>query len=397
MDIEESFNLAIRRMLRASGTHYVLHVALSSFGFIRGNPELMLFLQNSIKDLAQPLAGIVYPMRRGDQFVVLNGDAGPKIGEITDYIMAAALPERDPKSSEDQALVRVFLIPRDYTALREVANACMEVPAAKPGEAAAGAGAIRPIEEDLDGLLNAWALNRLEIALGEIDLSPYLRAQTVYETDHQGHWTPLFEECFTSLNDLRRDKFPKLTLQIEDRMFAELCRALDRRSVPEILRRHRAKPGHRHSLNVGLATCHAAFFEKFVRESSELERRTLVLEINRSDLLHRPREVVKTLASMREAGFATALDGITLDLLPFVNLHRLDVDYFKIALAPGRMSLLKDPDCVASLKRLPRSKIILCRCEKESALPVGQAFGLTKFQGWVIDRLASGAGGSHGS
>jgi hypothetical protein len=100
---------------------------------------------------------------------------------------------------------------------------------------------------------------------------------------------------------------------------------------------------------------------------------------------------------MREAGFATALDGITLDLLPFVNLHRLDVDYFKIALAPGQMSLLKDPDCVASLKRLPRSKIILCRCEKESALPVGQAFGLTKFQGWVIDRLASGAGGSHGS
>jgi EAL domain-containing protein (putative c-di-GMP-specific phosphodiesterase class I) len=389
MDIEETFNLAIRRMLRASGTHYVLHIALSSFGFIRGNPELLLFLQNTVKDLAQPMAGVVYPMRRGDQFVVLTGDHGSKVSEMADYISAAAFPERDPKSCEDHALVRVFLVPRDYTALRETANACMEVPA-KPGEEAAGGQTIRPIEEDLDGLLNAWALNRLEVALAEIDLSPYLRAQTVYETDHQGHWTPLFEECFTSISDLRKDKFPKLTLQAEDRMFAELCRALDRRSVPEILRRHRAKPGHRHSLNVSLATCQAAPFERFVRESSDLERRSLILELNRSDLLHRPRDAVKMLTAMHEAGFGTALDGITLDLLPFINVHRLEVDYFKIALAPAQMSLLKDADCVASLKRLPRGKIILCRCEKESALPVGQAFGLTKFQGWVIDRLATG-------
>ncbi len=391
MEIEESFNLAIRRMLRSSATHYVFHVTLSNFGFIRSNPEMLLLMQNTVKDIARSAGGVVYPMRRGDQFVVFPIDAGPKIGEMTDHLMLAAFPDHKAEGGPDQPLVKVFTIPRDYTALRETANVCMEDPAAKAGDAIGGGGpTIRPIEEDLDGMLNAWALSRLEVALAEFDLSPYMRAQVVYETDHQGHWRPLFEECFTSVSDLRRDKFPKLTLQIEDRMFAELCRALDRRSVPEILRRHRFKPGHTRSFNIGLATCQAPFFEKFIRESTDLERRTLIVEINRSDLLHKPREAIRVLASLHEAGFGTALDGITLDLLPFTNLHRLDVDYFKIALSPGQMALLKDADCVASLKKLPRGNIILCRCEKESALPVGQAFGLTKFQGWVIDRLAVG-------
>ena len=389
METEESFNLAIRRMLRSSATHYVFHITLSNFGFIRSNPELFLFMQNTIKDIARGAAGVVYPMRRGDQFLVFPIDVGSKIGEITEHIMTAAFPDQKPDNSQDHPLVKVFTIPKDYTALRETANACMEDSAGK-GDGAGGGPTIRPIEEDLDGMLNAWALSRLEIALAEIDLSPYMRAQMVFETDHQGHWRPLFEECFTSVTDLRRDKFPKLTLQTEDRMFAEFCRALDRRSVPEILRRHRSKPGHTRSFNISLATCQVPFFERFMRESTDLERRTLIIEINRSDFLHKPRESVKILAALRAAGFGTALDGITLDLLPYTNLHRLDVDYFKIALSPGHMALLKDADCVASLKKLPRGKIILCRCEKESALPVGQAFGLTKFQGWVIDRLATG-------
>lgn len=390
METEESFNLAIRRMLRSSATHYVFHVTLSNFGFIRSNPELLLLMQNTIKDIARGTSGVVYPMRRGDQFVVFPIDVGPKIGEITDHLMQAAFPDRKVEGSPEHPLVKVFTIPRDYSALRETANACMEDPAKAAEGASAGVPAIRPIEEDLDGMLNAWALSRLEVALAEIDLSPYMRAQMVFETDHQGHWRPLFEECFTSITDLRRDKFPKLTLQTEDRMFAEFCRALDRRSVPEILRRHRFKPGHTRSFNISLSTCQAPFFERFIRESTDLERRTLIMEMNRSDLLHKPREAIKMLAAMHEAGLGTALDGITLDLLPFTNLHRLDVDYFKIALSPGHMSLLKDADCVASLKKLPRGKIILCRCEKDSALPVGQAFGLTKFQGWVIDRLATG-------
>ncbi|MEI6559149.1 MAG: EAL domain-containing protein [Rhodospirillaceae bacterium] len=391
MEQEEAFNLAIRRMLRSSNTYYVIHVAYSGFSFIRNNQDLLQLLQNTTQDTVQPYGGAIYQMRKGDQFVVFAETAGPKVPAMADNITAAAFPDRKPGDDDDKVLARVFHIPHDYMELRRAASVYLDASgaAAIPPPAVIAPDA-KPLKDDLDGTLTAWALSRIENALAEFDLTAYLRSQCAYELDAQGRWLPLFEEHYTSVADLHRDKFPKLALQPDERMFLELCRAFDRRSVPEIIRRHRGKPGNRVSLNLALATISSSFFTKYVREAPDIERQTLVLEINRSDLLQQPRETVKALKAMREGGFGVALDGVTLDLLSLTNLHRVEVDFIKIALTPATMWLLRDGDCLAALKKLPRDKIILCRCEKESALPVGKAFGLTKFQGWLIDRLAAG-------
>ena len=394
MESEEGFNLAIRRMLRTSNTYYVIHVAYSSFNFMRNNQDLLQLLQNTTQDTVQPYGGTIYQMRKGDQFVVFNEAAGSKVSTMADNITAAAFPDREAGADDEAVLARVFRIPQDYMELRRAASIYLDstgAPMATPTAPSATGPEAKPLKDDLDGPLTAWALSRIENALTEMDLSAYLRTQTVYELDGQGRWLPLFDEHYTSVAELHRDKFPKVALHPDDRMFMELCRALDRRSVPEIVRRHRAKPGYRRSLNVSLTTFAGSFFTKYLKDAPEIERKALILEINRSDLLHQPRETIKALKAMREAGFGIALDGVTLDLLPITNLHRVDFDYVKIALAPSTMWLLKDGECVAALKKLPREKIILCRCEKESALPVGKAFGLTKFQGWAIDKLAGAA------
>ena len=320
-------------------------------------------------------------MRKGDEFVVFTEGAGSKVSDIVDAITAAAFPDRQAGDDDQQVLARSFRIPQDYQELRRTASGYLDATGAPTATPPASAAAeTTPSKEVLDGPLTAWNLSRIENTLGETDLTPYLRVQTVWELDGQGRWLPLFDEHYTSVGDLHRDKFPKVALQPDDRMFMELCRVLDRRSVPEILRRHRGKPGHRRSLNLSLGAFAGSVFAQYLKEAPEFERKSLVLEINRSDLLHQPRETLKAIKTMREAGFGIALDGVGLDLLTITNLHRVDFDYVKITLSP------------ATLKRLPRDKIILCRCEKEAALTVGQAFHLTKFQGWIIDRLASGAG-----
>ena len=395
METEEGFNLAIRRMLRTSNTYHVIHVAYSLFGFMRNNRDLLQLLQNSTSDLVVPHGGTIYQMRKGDQFVVFAEGAGSKVSGIVDAITAAAFPDRQAGDDDEQVLARSFRIPQDYLELRRTASVYLDstgAPTTAPPTPPAATEA-KPDKEVLDGPLSAWTLSRIESALGETDLTPYLRVQTVWELDGQGRWLPLFDEHYTSVGDLHREKFPKVLLQPDDRLFMELCRALDRRSVPEILRRHRGKPGHRRSLNLSLGTFAGSVFSKYLKEAPEFERKSLVIEINCSDLLHQPRETFKAIKTMREAGFGVALDGIGLDLLTITNLHRVDFDYVKITLSPATMSLLKDADCVAALKRLPRDKIILCRCEKETALTVGKAFHLTKFQGWIIDRLASGGEG----
>ncbi len=395
MESEEGFNLAIRRMLRTSSTYYVLHVAYSAFGFLRNNPDLLQLLQNTTEDTVQPHGGAIYQMRRGDQFVVFNESAGSKVATMADNITAAAFPDRKAGDADaDKILARVFHIPQDYLDLRRAASVYLDATGAPTMLAPAPAAGpeIRAPQPDLEGPLTAEALHRIETGLAETDITPYIRSQTIYELDAQNQWQPLFEEYYTSIAELQRDKFPRMVLRPGDRMFMELCRVLDRRSVPEIIRRHRGRPVDRISLNLSLSAFSSPIFTKYIKDTPEYERETMILEINRSDLLHHPRDTVKALRAMREASFGIALDGITLDLLALTNLHRVDFDYIKIAITPSTMWLLKDGDCVASLKKLPREKIILCRCEKDSALTVGQAFHMNKYQGWVIDRLAAGKG-----
>ncbi|MEI8393093.1 MAG: EAL domain-containing protein [Rhodospirillaceae bacterium] len=332
-------------------------------------------------------------MHKGDQFIIFNESAGPKVSTVADNITASAFPDRIAGEESDQVLTRVFTVPNDYVELRRAANAYIDGYSANVSSlltiATPDAKALI-LSEELDGPLTARALNRIEDALAETDITPYIRSQPVYETDHHGHWIPLFHEFYTSITELHHDKFPKLVLRGDERMFIELCRVLDRRSVPEILRRHRAKPSNRISLNLTLASFKSPFFEKFLKDSSESERKSLVIEMNHSDLFHQPRSTLRALATLREAGFSIVLDGITLDLLAITALHRLDLDYLKVSMSNSSMSMLKDDHCVASLKKLPREKVILCQCEKDSTLPVGQAFGLNKFQGRLIDRLVSG-------
>ncbi len=393
METEEGFNLAIRRMLRTSSTYYVLHVAYSAFSFLRNNLDLLQLLQNTTEDTVQPYGGVIYQMRKGDQFVVFNEHAGAKVSVMADNITAAAFPDRKPgEEDSDQVLARIYHVPQEYVALRRAASAYLDATGA-PTAAAAPAPAIKTAPRvDLEGPLSAEMLAHIERELAETDLAPYIRGQGVFELDSNSQWQPLFEEHYTGLAELQRDKFAKVSLRAGDRLFMELCRMLDRRSVPEIIRRHRGKPSQRISLNFSLAAFSGAFFTRYIKESLEYERQNLILEINRSDLLHHPRDTGKAIKAMREAGFGVAIDGITLELLSLVNLHRIDCDFIKIAVAPTTMWLLKDGDCVAALKKLPREKIILCHCEKDSILAVGQAFHLNKYQGWAIDKLAADQG-----
>ncbi len=396
MEQEEGFNLAIRRMLRTSNTYYVMLIAYSNFSFMRKNHDLLQLLQNTTEDTVLPHGGTIYQMRRGDQFVVFNEAVGEKVATLAANITAAAFPDRKPGCEDDEhVLTRIFHIPQDYLELRRTTSIYLDATgtpmmALAPAPAGTGTADPKSLKEEPDGPLNAWTLSRIETLLAETDLAPYIRSQTVYELDPQGRWQRVFDEYFTSIADLARDKFPKVDLHPGDRMFMELCRALDRRSIPEIIRRNHARPGRRFSLNIGLSTFTGPYFTKLIHDAPQLDRKSMILEINRSDLMHQPRATAKALKIMREAEVGIALDGITLDLLGITNLQRVDFDYIKIVISPSTMWLLRDSDCLASLKKLPREKIILCHCEKDSVLPVGKAFNLNKYQGWIIDKLASG-------
>ena len=386
---EENFITVVRRLIRSSQSYCVLNIRLNQFAFIRTNRELMKLIQNGIVDIAVPTGGEAFLMTCGDVFVVYRGGRAGSIAEITDRITALAFPDRRLDDQENATFVETFLVPRDYGPLRERSNAYLEgVGATLTGETAA----LPELAPEPDGPLTATTLMEIERRLGDLDIAAFLRAQPVYEADPGGRWLPLFEERYTSIAELRDAHFPKVSLRGDEHLFRELCRTLDGKVLLGLLRHPpAARPVPPFSLNLAVQSVYGAVFSRVTRELPAELRRAMVIEIDRADLFQDVSSGLRALRMLRDSGYRTALDGIGFDLLPYLNVGRFEVDYLKIQISRDHLGLLGDPAAIETLRQVDRRKAILCRCDHEAALQVGQALGITKFQGRLVDERAAAA------
>ena len=68
---------------------------------------------------------------------------------------------------------------------------------------------------------------------------------------------------------------------------------------------------------------------------------------------------VEGIAKLHKLGFGVAVDGMTMDLLPYVRLNKLNTEIIKIHLFREHVALLQDDDCVKALRELDINKIVL--------------------------------------
>lgn len=385
MSNEENFITVVRRLIRSSQSYCVLNVRLNQFAFIRSNRELLKLIQNGIVDIAVPTGGEAFLMTCGDVFVIYRGERAATIAEITDRITALAFPDRRLDDQENASFVETFLVPRDYGPLRERSNAYLEGIGVTP--TAVGAAGLPEIGAEPDGPLTASILTEIERRIGDVDITQFLRAQPVYEIDQGGRWRPLFEERYTSIPDLRDAWFPKVALRGDEHLFRELCRTLDGKVLLTLLRQPPAPQPF--SLNLAVQSIYGAVFTRFTRDTPAELRQAMVIEIDRADLFQDLSSGLRALRVLRENGYRTALDGIGFDLLPYLNVGRFEVDYLKITISRDHLGLLGDPAAIETLRQVDRRKAILCRCDHDTALQVGQALGITKFQGRLLDERAA--------
>ena len=80
---------------------------------------------------------------------------------------------------------------------------------------------------------------------------------------------------------------------------------------------------------------------------------------------------------------------MTMDLLPYVRLNKLNTEIIKIHLFREHVALLQDDDCVKALRELDINKIVFSRCDHEGAIKIGQTLGVKMYQGWLIDEQAA--------
>lgn len=387
---EQDFILRVRRMQRQGMPFLVVNFVLNASQAIAKNRAMLEAVQQQLQEFARVTQGAYAEMSNGDAFIAWEDSAANQA--LPQKIAGAIFQEA--KGGDFSKFLLTYHMPKDYTPLRERTNHYVEVArsAATLIDEASASQALQ--SEAARGALTPWSVDQIGKLLAEIDLRRYGRTQPMYRQDADGHWKAFCEEYFISFEDLRRERFPKLDLITPEHLFLALCEILDQRLLGLLTDHPETIAGRAVHLNLSVRTITSAPFVRFTHSIPHEKRKLIGFEIHRGDMFQDFTLTLSAIDVLHREGFSVAIDSVTPDMVDYLNLAALPVDYVKINVSKDRAAQLDNPVVRSGLARIPSEKLIFFRCDNERALAAGQALGVRQFQGWLIDDVVQGKHGN---
>lgn len=380
---EQDFILRIRRLHRLGEPTLVINLLITDIEPTHSGRGPLEEVQERLQVFAEKSNASYLEMANGDVFLLWPESDATKA--LPDWIMNIVLPE-GVTAEDNQKFRLVYHLPADYALLRERANYYVEL--SREATAAKESSAAQLLQGELArGQLTAWCADQIEKLLKDIDLHRYLRTQPIYHRDADGIWKPVLLEIFMGINDLRQAHFPKIEIDPSDHLFLELCQTIDQRLLVELSQRPEILGEANVSLNLSVRSIMGAAFSGFARALPHANHSAIFCELNCSDLWQDFSLTLSAFEALRRENFKIIIDGITPDMLPYLNLFMFNVNYIKINASKEFSENLSSGKTRAALAMIPRDKIILFRCDNEQSLKTGLELGIAKFQGWLIDDL----------
>lgn len=390
-----------RRLARRSSPVGVSLVHLRGSAYIKANTARYHYFRNTIDELAHAHAAEAVELEAGWIGVIAGADAVH--ARLLRLFDAAAADAGQPLSVD----LERFALPGQYPELRERLSALdtgaggptkggpetggLTTAVATMGEVAASTRATPASAAQghaatpLSGPLTPALLAVIEAKLDGIDLEPFVRRRPVRA--RVPDWQPIYTEQVIDRQALAAAFYPAVEVIPGEPLCCELRRHLDRLMLVTLLlncpwRRQRI------GLDLGQAAWTTDEYRRLIRRLDDAERRRLTIEIDWLDALRDEATGGKVLAEMREAGFRIAIDGIGIDVLPVVNLDRLQARWLKLVFDKTRLAALAEPAHLDALRRLDADRLILTGTDDERALDLGQRLGIRHYQGPLVERLA---------
>jgi EAL domain-containing protein (putative c-di-GMP-specific phosphodiesterase class I) len=353
---------------------------------------------STFDSLVRRLKGQVFALSNADIMVIFKDVA-------LDEIQAALIKlrflfdddpllmhERDPVPGPAQPpFVEWFVVDKDYAALLQLAqslvNADMERRTHE--QRVSEAEAPPPQRQKRRAPLTPLLLAKMQQALAGADLANMLRRQAVCALVGQAPPQPLFYELFVSITELQETLLPGVDLGSSPWLFQLLTETLDHRVLSLLNRHDDSTLSGDVSINLNVQTLLSPDFLEFDDGIKASQRGTIVLELQKVDIFADLSAFLFARDFARERGYRICIDGVTVDSLPLIDRGRLGIDLLKLAwdasLVEGQLS---DGSGLADyVRRCGPSRTILCRCDTAHAISLGQAVGITLFQGRHVEQL----------
>ena len=233
-------------------------------------------------------------------------------------------------------------------------------------------------------------LQRSEDALARVDLSSFTRRQPVCAFVDGGKTEVVFTEIFVSIAELRETLMPGTDFTVNPWLFQRLTQTLDRRVMAQIGRRDdRSLTRDGFSVNLNVATLLSEEFLEFDEDFTQ-GAQDAVLELRLEDIFSDLPSFIFARDFVHERGYRICIDGVSLATIQYADTNRLNVGYAKLMWSNEMAAIAGTPKAHAIrdlIRERRRGRVIMSRCDSESAVRVGQQLGITLFQGRYIDTL----------
>lgn len=359
------------------GASFAVVVHLSRVPIISRQPSLRRFAIGLLNGISVRRDARLFTLARGDVALVCPEMPVDEIDTVLKRIgdmfgIGRAAVTGDGR----EALFSWFDLsrPQDVSALERYAS---EADAAAAAEE--GAGTVRRSITARDVSIIAKALETQPVG-------PFIQRQRAVALAGAQVGT-LFCETFLSIGELQRVVAPEIDLFAKPALFHFISRILDR-----CMLRSLADSGPQSlkpiSLNLNIGTLFTPEFRRFDQVWQGSARP--VIEIQVVDALTDTEGFAIARDDLKARGYPVLLDGLTPLHLAAIDVGGLQTDLIKVAWSRPQIETLRlrDPDLLRRcIDKVGRDRIVLGRVETEEAIATAVGFGVTRFQGYYIDRL----------
>ncbi len=247
----------------------------------------------------------------------------------------------------------------------------------------------KALEESFGTPLAADNLSAINQQMKRTQIADLIRNQSVYRVIPGEKGEIVFREYFIAMTELKARVAPGINLFSSPWLFQYLTETLDKRMLAVIGKRNLSDMVDPISLNMNIDTIMSRDFQKFNETASSFTK-NIVIEFQMIDIFSDMNTYRHACDFLHECGYKVLVDGLNPMIINYFDPSMLLSDYLKINWGP-EFTGDENGDAINEVrevvKHAGKEHVILARVDSQDAIRWGASIGITRYQGYFIDRL----------